>query len=249
MSEIEMNETARRGFESQAVAYRRGRPSYPDSAIRWMTAGLPPRARILDLAAGTGKLTRELVARGFDVLAVEPVQAMSEQLRMTVRGVEVVVGSAEDTGLPDASVDAVTVGQAFHWFNHREALMEIARVLKPGGRLALAWNDRDDSVPWVGKLSALLHSDLRMPYERHLDWQTIVGKAPGYRRVERADFSFEHTLHREGLLNLVSSVSYIAAMPAAERQSYLDRAERIVADLDEPYVLPYICHTYRVDRR
>ena len=135
----EIHPAAAAGFGRSAEAYERGRPGYPDAAVDRLVAALPGR-RVVDLAAGTGKLTRALVARGCDVVAVEPVAEMRALIAPPARAVE---GVAEATGLPDASADAVTVAQAFHWFDGPRALAEIHRVLRPGGVLALIWNRRD----------------------------------------------------------------------------------------------------------
>ena len=150
---VDPRDRARRAssFAGVADAYERSRPGYPVDAVRWLVGGEP--GDVLDLGAGTGKLTRSLVALGHRVTAVEPLPEMLEQLRAALPGIEVALGSAEVIPLPDASVDVVTCAQAFHWFDHDRALVEIARVLRPGGRLALVWNTRDEREPWVDELS------------------------------------------------------------------------------------------------
>ena len=138
-------------FSDVADAYERGRPTYPDDAVRWLV-GEEPRD-VVDLGAGTGKLTRSLVALGHRVTAVEPLDEMRSQLVGALPGVQALAGSAESIPLPAASADAVTCAQAFHWFDHAVALPEIARVLRPHGQLALVWNSRDDRDPWMARLS------------------------------------------------------------------------------------------------
>jgi ubiquinone/menaquinone biosynthesis C-methylase UbiE len=137
---------AARGFEQAADAYERARPTYPQAAVAWLCERLAVRRgrRVLDLAAGTGKLTRSLVAAGADVVAVEPIAAMRERLPPEVEALD---GTAEAIPLPGASVDAVTVAQAFHWFDAEPALAEIHRVLRPGGTLQFADIANGNPVP------------------------------------------------------------------------------------------------------
>src|SRR5690349_9949875 len=146
------------GFERGADDYERARPSYPDAAVDLIVdvCGLGPGVTVCDLAAGTGKLTRLLVPSGAEIVAVEPVAAMRDQLLRAVPGVEVLDGTAETIPLGDGSVDAVTVAQAFHWFDTDRALPELRRVLRPGGHLVLIWNVRDESVDWVSRFTELL---------------------------------------------------------------------------------------------
>jgi SAM-dependent methyltransferase len=140
-------------FGDVADGYERARPLYPESALSELAAGcrLRPGTRVADLGAGTGKLTRQLVALGADVVAIEPAAGMRHRLEAEVPGVTVLDGTAEDIPLPDASVDVVTAGQAFHWFDTHQALDEIARVLRPAGWLALLWNERPESG-WAAEL-------------------------------------------------------------------------------------------------
>src|SRR5262245_57888935 len=133
-------------FGEVAEAYERARPGYPDDAVRWLTGAEP--CDVVDLGAGTGKLTRSLVGLGHRVIAVEPLPGMLEQLRGAVPRATALSGSAEAIPLADASADVVVCAQSFHWFDHETALPEIARVLRPGGRLALVWNTRDDRDPF-----------------------------------------------------------------------------------------------------
>jgi SAM-dependent methyltransferase len=155
----EADQRARRAssFGSEADAYARYRPGYPVALLEW---GLAPvrdadGLRVLDLAAGTGKITEGLVGLDVDVIAVEPDTAMLAQLTSRFPKVDARSGTAESIPLPDASVDVVFVGQALHWFDLDRALPEIDRVLRPGGSLVAAWNLDDDRVPWVAELSAL----------------------------------------------------------------------------------------------
>lgn len=157
-----MEDHARRAssFGSQAAAYAEYRPDYPAALFEWGLAGVrdAPELRVLDLGAGTGKLTQGLVAAGVDVVAVEPDPAMLAQLTTRFPGIDAKAGSAEDIPLPDSSVNAIFAGQALHWFDLDRALPEFRRVLRPGGSLVAAWNAYDDRVPWVAEFSTLANS-------------------------------------------------------------------------------------------
>lgn len=157
----EEDERLRRGssFGAVAAAYSEHRPNYPDEAIRWCLAPAAAAAgvdvsalKVLDLGAGTGKLTSQLTGLVNAVIAVEPDQAMLAELTRQLPSVPAFLGSAESIPLPDASVHAVLCGQSLHWFNLELALPEIARVLVPGGVLGAMWNSDDDRVEWVAGL-------------------------------------------------------------------------------------------------
>jgi len=150
-------------FGGVADAYERGRPTYPDDAVTWLLGEQP--AIVLELGAGTGKLTRVVARLGHDVHATDPDEAMLAVLEREVPGIRTAVGGAEEIPLPDSSVDAVIAGQAFHWFDLDRALPEIARVLRPGGRVCLLWNLRNEKIPWVRRLGALIGSP-----EEQRDW-------------------------------------------------------------------------------
>lgn len=160
-----------RSFGSNADAYERTRPLYPEEAVRWVVGD--DARRILDLGAGTGKLTRSLVALGHDVIAVEPSSEMIGQLRLALPGVEALEGAAERIPILPGRVDVVTAGQAFHWFDAELALPEIARVLRPGGTIGLLWNLWDEASPLVARMY-----DLLPPFR----W----GRGAGADRVARA---------------------------------------------------------------
>ena len=166
----------RLSFGAVAEQYERARPTYADDALRWLAGriGIGPGRRVLDLAAGTGKLTRQLVALGASVVAVEPGDAMRSLLERVVPEAESFAGSAEAIPLAGASVDAVTVGQAYHWFRAEEALAEMHRVLRPGGAVALLWNQWDEDDPLQRQIDALLEPDGR----RTLEASPLFGPVP-----------------------------------------------------------------------
>ena len=230
-------EAASQGFGAGADAYARGRPSYPAEAVEWIASRFAPDATVLDLAAGTGIFTSLLRPFAARLIAVEPVESM----RAKIEGADLVLdGTAESIPLDEASVDAVTVAQAFHWFRFDEALAEIARVLRPGGVLALVWNRRDESVPWVDRMSEIIQWRAHQisEYDR-IDWPSVVGASGLYGPVEHASFSWAHLLNREGLADRVRSVSYVAAMGEAEREALVAEVVALADDFDEPFPLPY----------
>jgi SAM-dependent methyltransferase len=244
-----VNRDERRGraesFASVADAYERGRPGYPDESVRWLVGNEP--VDVVDLGAGTGKLTRSLVALGHRVTAIEPLAEMRAHIEKTVPAARVLDGRAESIPLPDGSADVVTSAQAFHWFDHARALTEIARVLRPGGRLALVWNVRDDRVPWVAALSEAIGSET----VDSDDTEEPISASGLFGAVEEAVFGFAQRLDREQLLDLVLSRSYCATKPAAEREPVF----AAVAELFDQHAvggmieLPYMTECFRARRR
>lgn len=225
-------------FDGVADIYERFRPDYPADAVSWLVGDRP--AAVLDLGAGTGKLTRALVAAGHDVVAVDPSEPMLAQLRAVLPGVDARSGTAESLPLPDGAVDVVTVAQAYHWFNPRVALPEIARVLRPGGRLALVWNMRDTSVPWLDELWRMMNPGEPMSVERPRILEPFA-------EPEARVFTHSQRLDREGLLGLVASRSYVAVRPPEERAVLLDQAGRFYDQHAGPdgIVIPYRTYCFR----
>lgn len=237
-----------RSFQSTASVYDAVRPGHSAEALRWMVGDA---ARILDLGAGTGQLTREIVRSGATAIGVDPAPSMVERLRANLPEVEAYVGSAEAIPLPDASVDAVVAGQAAHWFDLTAAMPEMARVLRPGGRLGLVWNHRDTSVPWVVELSRVLDSD----GPGHIDdrWLALLDAASEFGRRETAEFTVEQELDTDGLVALVSTRSYIATLPADLRDATLNGVRQLAEthpDIAEQkrFILPYITTAHRMTR-
>jgi SAM-dependent methyltransferase len=239
-----MDEAARErrrcSFGPAAEAYERYRPGYPAEAVAWVT-GAAPR-RVVDLGAGTGKLTRVLLAAGHEVVAVEPDAAMREAFASLLPEVEVLAGSAEALPLPDRSVDAVVAGQAFHWFDPERALPEIARVLTPGGTFGVLANLRDESVAWVAELGAVLHGVDGTGYSHEGDEPESFG--PQFGPVEQAEFRHVHEMDVEGLVGLAASRSYALTLPEDERRALLERVEalgrREARSRDGRVALPYV---------
>src|SRR6185312_10500269 len=175
-------------WHGRRVCIARGRPDYPAAAIAKIVErlGLRPGRTVLDLAAGTGKLTRLLVPSGANVLAVEPVREMRAELERRVPGVATLGGTAERIPMNDGFLDAVTVGQAFHWFDAPRALREIHRVLRPGGGLALIWNARDERDPLQAALSEIIDPlEGDTPRRKQGNWKTLLAESGLYERTER----------------------------------------------------------------
>ncbi|MCV7013569.1 methyltransferase domain-containing protein [Mycolicibacterium madagascariense] len=208
-------------FGEEAAAYERGRPSYPPEAIDWL---LPAGARdVLDLGAGTGKLTVRLVERGLNVTAVDPIPEMLEVLRSSLPETPALLGTAEEIPLPDDSVDAVVVAQAWHWFDVDRAVREIARVLRPGGRIGLVWNVRDERLGWVKDLGRIIGAEDDPARRRE-----VTLPAP-FTDVARHQVEWTSYLTPQALIDLVASRSYCITSPTEVRTKTLERVRELLA--------------------
>lgn len=227
-----LHRTAARGFAAGADSYVRGRPDYPAEIDGWLkgTIGLGPGTHAVDLGAGTGKFTARLVATGTEVVAVEPIDEMRARLTTALPQVRALIGTADAIPLPDASADAVLCALSFHWFANAAALNEIHRVLKPGGRLGLIWNMRDERVDWVARLGQLVarhEGDAPRAYKG--DWKTMF-PAPGFGPLARADFPHGHSgPPEEVIVTRALSTSFVAALPSAERESLVEEVRALIA--------------------
>jgi SAM-dependent methyltransferase len=232
---VPVHRAAATGFARSVEAYERARPEYPPEAIAFLARELDlrPGRRVVDLAAGSGKLSRPLAKLGCEVIAVEPVDEMRAAIGP---GIEALAGTAEAMPLADDSADAVTVGQAFHWFDGPKALAEIERVLRPGGALALVWNRRPVES---SELHAAI-SEIMAPYR---------GDAPSHgsgawrdtfamRDLREERFDFIQRLDGDGPADRVGSTSFIAALDEPERARVLERVRALVdgGAVDVPYV-------------
>jgi SAM-dependent methyltransferase len=231
-------------FDRAAEVYERARPEYPSDAVDWL---LPEgAATVLDLGAGTGKLTRALAVRGLEVFAVDPAPKMLDQLRAAIPDATISVGTAEDIPLADASVDAVLVAQAWHWVDQDAALPSVARVLRPGGTLGLIWNLRDDRVAWVRRLTAVMH---QAEAEAFMDTGRIDRGPFGEPEEKRFEWSRDFT--RADLLDLVRSRSYFITAPATEQARILAGVGDLLDnDPDiggrESWSMPYVTRAFRM---
>ncbi|SDZ14103.1 class I SAM-dependent methyltransferase [Herbiconiux ginsengi] len=230
-------------FGGEAAAYDKGRPGYPLDAVEWMlTRAATDDGRlpdVVDVGAGTGKFTASLVGRAASVTAVEPDAQMRARLAANLPGVVAVAGTAEAIPLGDDSADVVTVAQAWHWVDVDEASREVARILRPGGVLALIWNIRDDSVDWVARLGEIMGAS---EAERFDSITPPVGEP--LTRDAHAEFHWTSPLSHDELLAMVTSRSYVIALPEPERAALLERIEELLRthpDLAgrEHYDLPY----------
>jgi SAM-dependent methyltransferase len=238
---------ATRGFAAAAEVYERGRPDYPAAAIARIVSRLELRRgrTVLDLAAGTGKLTRLLVPSGANVIALEPVREMRAQLQKQVPGIATLAGTAEQIPLADSFVDAVTVGQAFHWFKRDDALREIHRVLRPGAGLALIWNARDERHPLQAALSEIIDPlEGDMPRRRQGNWKTLLEESGLFERSERSLFDHVQAVDEQGLVERVLSISLIAASPEAVRADVEARVRALARTSEHPLRLPYMTELY-----
>jgi SAM-dependent methyltransferase len=190
---------------------------------------------VLDLAAGTGKLTRALRAFGPQLIAVEPSDGMRRVFASVVAGVPVYDGTAEAIPLADKSVDAVVVGQAFHWFRTEAALREIARVMRPGGALGLIWNRRDERVPWVAHLGAMINSRDRRgaPDSKDERWTSAFDGQGPFGPLEHRSFRFVQPLSPDGVVERVLSISFLATVPKEEQRSIASAVRSLLASTPE----------------
>jgi SAM-dependent methyltransferase len=233
--------TRARSFGAAADVYERSRPGYPDAAVDWL---LPKGARtVLDLGAGTGKLTRSLVARGLEVVAVEPLAEMRASLAAALPEVNAVAGTAEEIPLPDASVDAITVAQAWHWVDAEKATAEAARVLRPGGTLGLIWNRRDERIDWVRRIGEVMGSGDAELIE--LDGIEI---GPPFGPTESFVTEWERPMDADLLVEMAASRSYIITATSRRRREILDSVRRVVeADphLGTEFDFPYRTYCFK----
>jgi SAM-dependent methyltransferase len=232
-----------RSFDLAADEYERTRPDYPPEVLDPLP--LSADAKVLDVGAGTGKLTRVLVGRYRHVVAVEPLDGMRAILERVVPRARAVAGTAEAIPLPDASVDAGFAAQAFHWFAHDEAIPELARVIRGGGVLCLVWNEGDDSrqSPLPQAYEDYLQ-ELRAPSRARLEagppWSEVIRRGP-FGEVHEHEVPHDHVLDRAALLDNARSVSWIASRPTGEREEVLRRLDELLTE-DGPFSVPNLAH-------
>jgi ubiquinone/menaquinone biosynthesis C-methylase UbiE len=228
---MDVHHSAARGFDRAAETYERGRPGYPEAAVAWLVQvlGIGPGSQVIDLAAGTGKLTRQLVPAGAELTAVEPVAGMRARLAEALPGLRVEAGTAEAMPLPDGTASAVVVGQGFHWFDGQRALAEIHRVLRPGGGLGLVWNVRDESVPWVGELTRIMEPH-RGDAPRYLSgrWREAFATTALFEPLNERSFRHAQEADRAMLHDRVASVSFVASLSEDARAGVLAQVDDLL---------------------
>jgi MOSC domain-containing protein YiiM/SAM-dependent methyltransferase len=245
-----IHESAARGFSAGADAYERGRPEYAPEGIATLVRelGIKRGTRVLDLAAGTGKLTRAFVGTGAELVAVEPVAEMRAKLIAAVPGVQAVDGTAERIPLPNDSVDAVVVGQAFHWFDGVRAVSEIRRVLRPGGALGLIWQSRNPTRPWTERLNEIIDRlSGENPRFRSGAWKEAFEHVALFEPLAMASFEHVHRLARETVIDRVASISYVAAAAEVDRARILDAVRELLATDPDTAGAEVIDLPYRAD--
>jgi SAM-dependent methyltransferase len=246
-------------FGAVAPAYAAHRPDYAQAAVRWALEGAPG-LRVLDLGAGTGKLTAALVARGADVIAVEPDGAMLRELHGALPAVRALPGSAEEIPLPDASVDAVLAGNAMHWFDMDVAGPEIARVLVPDGILAGLWNVIDDRVDWVVGLEQVSGSAAIGSRDMLSNWRPEtaaahlprVGLVGRFSSPEQAEFPHGQRRTADSLVATLATKAGMLVMPEQQREAALALIRAFLAGRSETargeFILPMLTGVLRVRR-
>jgi SAM-dependent methyltransferase len=250
---VRIHEAAAVGFDVGADAYERGRPGFPPKAIDRLDEelGLESGRRVVDLAAGTGKLTRLLLQCGAAVVAVEPVLGMRTKFREVLPDVPLLAGLAEQMPFRSTSIDAITVAQAFHWFDAERAIEELHRVLRPGGRLALVWNVRDEQAsPLAARMSGFFDRYREgVPAFRDRAWERAFAATELFTPLETAVFEHEQRLSVDGFLDRATSVSFIAALPP-DRQDVVrtELLEMVPAGASE-VALPYRCEVSWCEKR
>jgi SAM-dependent methyltransferase len=262
-SQAERDERLRHGssFGAVAGAYAENRPDYAEAAIRWALEPVWSRrpVRVIDLGAGTGKLTAALVRLGAEVTAVEPDQNMLAELRRELPSVRSALGSAEDIPAPDGSVDAVVAGQAMHWFDMDRALPEIARVLTPGGVLAGLWNVDDDRVDWVREFAEMSRrkASITLLRWRNGDARTIRGRlieagAGHFHAAQTSEFDHGFARTADSLLATIATHSNFLVMDEAARAELLGQIRDFLHERPETssgeFVLPMVTVAVRIQR-
>lgn len=252
-----INTTAAIGFQNSSQAYQKGRPDYPRQGVDFFIQefGIGAATKVLDLAAGTGKFTQALVASGASLCAVEPVKGMRDQFQAFLPQITVVDGTAEKIPFVDESFDCVFVAQSFHWFQAHVAAKEIHRVLRPKGKIGLLWNVRDESQSWVQEMSKLLDEyEGSTPRYMTMQWKAPFDELVLFAPLQRKVFAHYQEGNEEELIQRVTSISFIAALPSEKQQKVIQDFKNILQaplrnQSEGKIRLPYICNIYWSEKR
>jgi SAM-dependent methyltransferase len=246
-----VHDVAATGFDREAEVYEQARPGYPPDAVAWFAEHLRigPGTRVVDVAAGTGKLTRLLTPLGAQLSAVEPVAGMRGAFTAACPGVPLVAATAEHLPLGAAALDAITVAQAFHWLDAEPALTEFGRVLRPGGRVGLVWNARDRSNDLVDTLWGIMDRvEKQAPWREHDAWHdSAFIEHPDFTPLVEATFHHEQLLPPDAVVARFRSVSHVAVLPRSEQEQVLDEVRTVLATHPLAAGRPEVSIPYRVD--
>jgi SAM-dependent methyltransferase len=245
MAEELSNDRAMPAF-ANGDQYHASRPDYPRDAVAYLvlSLGIDSDAHVVDLGAGTGIFTEQLIGFGPRITAVEPTKGMREVLARRLPSVAVMNGSDVNIPLDSDSIDCVIAAQAFHWFDAPVALEEIHRVLVDGGGLGLVWNERDESVDWVASLGRAMRWPEHQPYVVGMDFSPIIAAGP-FVNIERRQFAHQQIMDHDLLRRRVLSTSYIALMDDNDRAQLMGDVDDVIAALPAIVTLPYVTDVYR----
>ena len=246
----EIHATAARGFARAAESYERGRPEYPFDAVRLLVASLElvPGSMVVEPGAGTGKFTRLLVPSEAQIIAVEPVVQMRDKFTALLPGIPVLDGTAEAVPLPDNCADAVIAAQAFHWFQGEAALAEFHRLLRPGGKLGLIWNRRDEAVDWVGQLVQIIgRFEEGSPRYKSGQWKQAFSTTSFFSPLRHVEFGYRQSGSPDTVVDRVASMSIIAALSAETRGGVLEEVRTLLYEHPETRGRDAIAFPYRTD--
>jgi ubiquinone/menaquinone biosynthesis C-methylase UbiE len=245
-----IHETAAHAFARAADSYERGRPEYPLDAVQrlvsWLELG--PGKVVVEPGAGTGKFTRLLVPAAARIIAVEPVAQMRIKFSTLLPKLQVLDGTAEAVPLPDGSADAVIAAQAFHWFQGEAALAEFHRLLRPGGKLGLIWNRRDESVDWVAQLATIVDRfEAGSPRYKSGEWKRAFTTTSFFAPLRHAEFRYLQSGTPETVLDRVASMSIIAALNDEVRKGVLEEVRALLREHPDTRGRESIEFPYRTD--
>jgi len=232
------------GF-ARGEQYNASRPGYPDDAVAHFVRefNLDARSHVIDLGAGTGIFTRQLLPHVGRITAIDPSESMRATFARETPGVEILEGSDESIPVSDHEVAALFAAQAFHWFDPARALPEFHRVLEPGGGLGLIWNERDTEVDWIRELNHAMLWDVHQPYDASVDFGAIVAAGP-FRDVRKTTFHHAALLTHEQILRRTLTTSYITLMAPEARQQLTDDVMQVLATLVDPVPMPYATNVF-----